>query len=99
MFLRRRPLGEEAKADTGPNPYRPTTRRQRLVILAITTAVVVALWMLLIERPGWKVQPIPGSPLAPCRAGQTTDCVGGQANVLLIPATPAPGASGASAAR
>lgn len=99
MFLRRRPLGEEAKADAGPNPYRPTTRRQRLVILAITTAVVVALWMLLIERPGWKVQPIPGSPLAPCRAGQTTDCVGGQANVLLIPAAPAPGASGASAAR
>lgn len=86
MFFRRRPLGEEAQADTGPNPYRPTTRRQRLVILTITTAVVVALWMLLIERPGWKVQPIPGSPLAPCRAGQTTDCVGGQANVLLIPA-------------
>ncbi|MCA6218204.1 hypothetical protein KGA65_16845 [Ideonella sp. B7] len=81
------------------NPYRPTSRRQRLVIIAITAAVVVTLWMLLIERPGWKVQPIPGSPLAPCRTGQTTDCVGGQANVLLIPAGTAPGASGASAAR
>ena len=32
MLFRRRPLGEEAKADAGPNPYRPTTRRQRLVI-------------------------------------------------------------------
>lgn len=76
------------------NPYRPTSRRQRLVIIAVTVATVVGLWMLLIYRPGWKVQPIPGTPLAPCANGQTTACVGGQANVMLLPATaPASGAS------
>lgn len=76
------------------NPYRPTSRRQRLVIIAVTVATVVGLWMLLIYRPGWKVQPIPGTPLAPCAPGQTTACVGGQANVMLLPAAaPASGAS------
>lgn len=81
-----------------PNRYRPSSRRQRLVILAVTTATVMGLWMLLTERPGWKVQPVPGSSRAPCRPGQTTDCVGGQATVMLLPAVPA-SAAAASAPR
>ena len=67
--------------------YRPTSRRQRLVIVAVAVATVVALWMLLLYRPGGHYEP------RRCAAGQTTDCVGGQASVTLIPASPASGAA------
>ncbi|HEX5687162.1 MAG TPA: hypothetical protein VFY73_24365 [Ideonella sp.] len=68
--------------------YRPTSRRQRLIIVAVTAATVVALWMLLIYRPGWHVRKFPDN-AQPCAKGQTTGCVGGKADVMLIPATPA----------
>jgi hypothetical protein len=63
--------------------YRPTSTRQRLRILAVTVATVLGLWLLLIYRPGghydWYTP-------KPCKAGQSKDCIGGQANVLLVPA-------------
>jgi len=77
-----------------PDQYRPTTRRQRLKIIAVTVATVVALWMLLLFRPGAHVRTFPDTPRPACQPGQTTDCVGGQANVTLIAA---PAASAASA--
>lgn len=80
------------------NDYRPTSRRQRLVIIAITVATVVALWMLLLLRPGFQTRPIPGTPLAPCPPGQTSGCVGGKADVLLIPTAP-PSAAASAAGR
>jgi hypothetical protein len=80
-----------------PNDYRPTSRRQRLVIIAITVATVVGLWMLLLLRPGFQARPIPGTPLAPCLPGQTTGCVGGRADVLLIPTAPPSAAASAPA--
>jgi len=71
--------------------YRPFTRRQRLKIIAATVATVVVLWLALIYRPGgnydWYTP-------KPCKAGQTKDCIGGQANVMLVPA---PAASAATA--
>jgi hypothetical protein len=73
--------------------YRPTSRRQRLVIIALTVATVVVLWLVLLLRPGFRVEPIPGTERAPCPPGQTTGCVGGQADVLLIPAQPVSGAA------
>jgi hypothetical protein len=76
--------------------YRPTSRRQRLIIVAVTVATVVALWMLLIYRPGWHVRKFPEAPN--CAKGQTTGCVGGKADVMLIPATPAESASPAAPA-
>ncbi|MEK8047966.1 hypothetical protein [Ideonella margarita] len=69
--------------------YRPTSRRQRLTIVAVTVATVVGLWLLLIYRPGGHPRVIPRFGTEACKPGQTTDCVGGQANVLLLPATPA----------
>ncbi len=71
--------------------YRPTSRRQRLIIVAVTTATVVGLWLLLIYRPGWHVRTFPDVPT--CAKGQTTGCVGGKADVMLIPATPTDSAS------
>lgn len=77
--------------------YRPTSRRQRLVIIAVTVATVVALWMLLLLRPGWHQRKFPDHAKL-CEKGQTTGCVGGRADVMLIPASPASPAPGASAA-
>ena len=68
------------------NRYRPTSRRERLKIMAATLVTVVLLWLALIYRPGghydWYMP-------KPCKAGQTKDCIGGQANVMLVPATAA----------
>lgn len=72
--------------------YRPTSRRQRLIIIAVTVATVVALWMLLLLRPGWHMRRFPDSAKR-CEPGQTTGCVGGKADVILIPAEPAASAS------
>lgn len=66
--------------------YRPTSRRQRLIIIAVTAATVVGLWMALIYRPGWHVRKFPDN-AKPCEKGQTEGCVGGKANVTLIPAS------------
>ncbi|MGM9491767.1 hypothetical protein [Ideonella sp. YS5] len=74
------------------DPFRPTGRRQKLVIVAVTVATVVGLWVLLLKPP--HVQPIPGSQRGRCLPGQTSGCVGGQADVTLVPApTPSSGAS------
>lgn len=74
------------------DPYRPTGRRQKLVIVAVTAATVVGLWVLLLMRA--HVEPIPGSQKGRCLPNQTTGCVGGQADVMLVPASvPGSGAS------
>jgi len=71
--------------------YRPTSRRQRLIIVAVTVATVVTLWMVLLLRPGWHVRTFPDAPN--CTKHQVPGCVGGKADVMLIPATPADSAS------
>ena len=73
--------------------YRSISGRQRLKIVAITLATVVALWALLLLRPGAHVRRFPDTPRPTCAQGQTTDCVGGQANVSLVAAEPASAAS------
>jgi hypothetical protein len=78
-------------SDTG---YRPTTRRQKLKLMALTVAAVTALWMVLLMRPGAHVREFPPSGTQrPCAQGQTSGCVGGQADVLLLPAAPAASSS------
>jgi hypothetical protein len=71
--------------------YRPTSRRQRLIIIAVTAATVVVLWLLLIYHPGGKPREYPEPPR--CAPGQASGCVGGKADVMLIPAQPASAAS------
>ena len=79
-------------AEPGPpvDQYRPTTARARLVIIAVTLATVLGLWYLMIYKPGWHARDLGPRP---CRAGQTTNCIGGQADVLLLPAEPASAAA------
>jgi hypothetical protein len=75
--------------------YRPTSRRQHLVIVAVTVATVVGLWLLLLYRPGG--HPRTYAPVA-CAAGQAKGCVGGQTDIVLLPAPTAssPSASGSA---
>jgi hypothetical protein len=75
------------------DPYRPTSRRQKLVIVAVTVATVVALWLLLLMRS--QVEPIPGSPKGRCLPNQDAGCVGGKADITLVP----PSQPGSSASR
>jgi hypothetical protein len=80
--------------------YQPTSRRQRLKILAVTVATVVALWMLLLFRPGGHPRTFPPETAVACSPGQATRCVGGRADVSLIsaalPAVPASASASAS---
>lgn len=65
--------------------FEPTTARQRQGILALTVVTVTALWWLLLWHPGGDYRlydPI-------CPTGQERGCVGGLADVTLIPATEA----------
>ena len=76
------------------NDYRPTSRRQRLLIIAATAAMVVTVWVLLVHDSGAERRKLPAPPPPPCAPGQTTGCVGGKADVMLIaPAAPASGVS------
>jgi hypothetical protein len=68
--------------------YQPTSRRQRLKIVAVTVATVVGLWMLLLFRPGGHPRTYPPATAVACSPGQATGCVGGRAEVSLISAAP-----------
>jgi hypothetical protein len=89
------------KAD---NDFRPTSSRQRRVIVGTTVVVFVVMWILLIWEPGNDPHTrYPTLKEAPrdqpkCAPGQTSGCVGGQANVMLLPAAPAASAAPAPSA-
>jgi hypothetical protein len=86
---RRMPPEQSSQPVPQVDKFRPTNRRQRLKIIALTVAVVVALWSLLLLRPGAHPRAIPGVTPEPCKPGQTQGCIGGQANVTLLPAASA----------
>lgn len=72
------------------NPYRPTTRRQRLVIvaLAVLTASVVMAALLAPHVRFLRARlELAHADAPPCAPGQTTGCVGGTMEVIAVPAT------------
>lgn len=79
-------------ADPEPpvDQYRPTTPRARLIIIVVTVSIVLGLWYLMIYKPGWHARDLGPRP---CLPGQTTNCIGGQADVMLLPAEPASAAA------
>ena len=78
-----------------PFPGLPWRRRLLIVVLAIGTAITVVLTLL---APPGGLKRKPPADTARCAAGQTRDCVGGQADVIMAPA-PAPAPAQASAPR
>ena len=80
-------------------PAMPLRRRLLIAGLAVATAVTLVLMML--ERVG--APPLPRPPPVPdaarCAEGQDSGCLGGRAEVILLPAVPAtPASAGARSA-
>lgn len=77
-----------ARGDDDAPQYRPISARRRvlIVLLAIATAVTVVL--MLLDPPGGvqRTRPVPAAQ-QPCAPGQTENCVGGKADVIVT--TPA----------
>ncbi len=75
-------------------PAVPLRRRVLIAVLAVATATTLIMMML--ERTGAPEIPRPpaAAGLAPCAEGQLNGCLGGKAEVILVPA-----ASGAAAAK
>ena len=70
--------------------YRPLPGRRRLLVALLSAATAVTIFALLIYRPGGLHGPRwhPGRAL--CAPGQSTECVGGLSDAILLPpATPA----------
>lgn len=61
--------------------------RRRLLIVALAVAVALAVMALLIVRPGDAKRGVPRAlpEAAPCKPGQSTGCVGGRAEVIVLP--------------
>lgn len=66
-----------------PGDYRPLNRRRRLLIVLLAVATAVTVVMLLLDPPGG-VQRKRAVP-QPCAPGQTEQCVGGRADVIVTP--------------
>ena len=68
-----------------------TPLRRRLLIAGLAVATAVTLVLMMLERVGAPPLPRPPSPpdQAGCTLGQSTGCVGGKADVILVPAWPA----------
>jgi hypothetical protein len=100
---RTRSMLDDALATLMPR-YDPLPRRlRRLAVPALALATALGVFYLMLERPGATLT-LPPSLLAPaavpeqrrCEPGQTRDCVGGRAEVLLV-APPSPSQAPASA--
>ncbi|MDE2080948.1 MAG: hypothetical protein KGI90_06310 [Burkholderiales bacterium] len=65
--------------------YRPLPGRRRWLIGLLAIATAITIFWLLIYRPGGLHGPRwhPGRAL--CAPGQSTECVGGQSDVILLP--------------
>lgn len=69
--------------------YRPITRRRRLLIVVLALGTAITVLLSLIYRPG-SVKPPPPPPnpdAARCSGGQSDNCVGGTADVIMLPAS------------
>jgi hypothetical protein len=67
-------------------------RRRRLLLLLLAVATALTIFFLMIYRPGDSKRGLPRAvtdKLPRCEAGQSRDCVGGTADVMLVPAAPA----------
>jgi hypothetical protein len=64
-------------------------RRRVLIVLAVATAATIV-WLLL-NRPGDPKRDMPRvvRERAPCATAQSRDCVGGKADVIVVPASAA----------
>jgi hypothetical protein len=91
-------MRRRARADgvAHEDDFPATPLRRRLLIAGLAVATAVTLILMMLERVG--APPLPQPPPAPdaarCAEGQDRGCLGGRAEVILVPAGPAVPASG-----
>jgi hypothetical protein len=70
------------------NPYPRLPLRRRLLILLLAVASAISVALLLLYPPGGvqRKRAPPGADAPRCAAGQLTNCVGGKAEVIVLPA-------------
>ncbi len=67
--------------------YRPLSARRRWLLLLLAAATAVAVIGTLLDPPGGVKRTGPkAAEVAPCAAGQASGCVGGKAEVIVLPA-------------
>ena len=85
---------------TEHDDYQPIPRRRRWLILLLGVGTALTITWMLLERPGGVhgpkyVAPVPPVPI--CATPLDSGCVGGKAEVIMLPARPAaPAAAPAS---
>ena len=75
--------------------YRPVSIRRRLLIVLLALATAAALLLYMLGRRGQIVRggPPVTADVAACKNGNTVNCVGGMATVIIAPSrAPAPAA-------
>lgn len=66
--------------------YRPLSRRRKLLIVALAVATAFTVVSLLLDPPGGvRRQHLQRVDRPPCTDGQTENCVGGKADVIVVP--------------
>jgi hypothetical protein len=93
MALFPKPPPAPAKPPPAPNQpepqvddYRPTSGRRRLLIALLAVATATTLIWMMLERVGAPpVQRVLPEDRPRCAEGQTQACVGGRAEVLVVP--------------
>jgi len=78
--------------------FPPVPLRRRLLIALLAVATAVTLFMMMLERIGAPEIPRPPPPAGPsvCAEGQLSGCLGGKAEVIVVPAPAAAPASAGS---
>jgi hypothetical protein len=81
----------------GEHDFPATPLRRRLLVAALAVVTAVTLILMMLERVGAPALPRPPAPPGPavCAEGQLTGCLGGKAEVILVPAAPAAAAASA----
>lgn len=83
-----------------PDPYRPVSRRRRLLIVVLTLATAAFITYSMTRKWGLVTNAAPKVPPAPavanCAPGQTTNCVGSMTAVIAVPAAAPSTATSAS---
>lgn len=69
--------------------YRPLSRRRKLLIVALAVATAFTVVSLLLDPPGGvHRQQLQRADRLLCTEGQTENCVGGKADVIMVPRAP-----------
>ncbi len=85
------PQGDPDPLEPEVPPFRPTSWRGQVLLVLLTVATVSLLVWAITERPGAPpVQRVLPEDRPRCAEGQTRDCVGGRAEVIVVTPVPVP---------